>query len=250
MTYGLRVYKLGSTTKTLLDTDEDSRSMVIQSQGTVSANGSLDYKPGDVVMVRPADSNFSGKWIAVAAEFSISGSGQSATFTASFQTYGFGTAGGNLSYVILRENNQLPAATGQEYGLRCQTSNTIVEFDSRNFSATNEFQITELYTFGRGHGSTLLDSATDNTYLSITGMFRSTVSNFARDRGYIWEDVSSGTLIFAGGLNNFGLTHGQIYGSGTANGTVRQFVERTSVGNVKYYNDFTDQGYFEGQFRT
>lgn len=249
MTYGLKVFKLGSTTRTLLDTNEDSRSMVIQSQGTVSAFGSLNFKPGDVVMVRPADSSFSGKWINVAAEFSISGSGQSATFTANFTSYG-GNSGGNLSYVILRENNQLAAPSGSEYGLRCQTTNTIVEFDSRNFSATNEFQITELYTFGRGHGSTLLDSAVDSTYLSITGMFRSTVSNFARDRGYIWENVNSSTLVWNGGLNNFGLTHGRIYGSGTSNGTVRQFVERTSVGNVKYYNDTTDQGYFEGQFRT
>lgn len=253
MTYGLKVFKLGSTTKTLLDTDEDSRSMVVFSQGTVSANGNFDTEPGDVLLIKPADADFTNKYLSVAARITVTGTGQDAVTNYNFQTFsGGGGASGNLSYVVLRENNQLTAATGQEYGLQCKTTSTVVEFDSRQFNATNEFQISTLYRYGRGHGSQIRDSAKDGVYLSVTGLYQSTVSFYVRDQGYIWENVSTSTAVWAGEFINQGAQGyfiGREYGTGTANGSVRQFVERTGISG-KVYTDTTKQGHFEGKFRT
>lgn len=249
MSYGLQVFRSYGTA-TLFDTTEAARTLTVVAQGTVnSALGTVTTTAGDALLVKP-NGTLTNSSIAVSALTEItSGSGQSVQFTTTFNAlYSSGSPPSTLSYVILRDTNQQSSQTGS-YGLLCKTSSSIVEFDSRLFSASQEFLITELNTFRYGHQSTLSSTVTDNNYFSANMMYDSTVSNFDRKQGYIWENTNSSTIVWPGYFNG-SFTTGRIFGSSSSSGSVKVFSETTSVGGAKTYNDLTFQSFYKGAFRT
>lgn len=250
MSYGLQVYRSYGTA-TLFDTSEDSRGTFLVDAGTVSLNSALTYKAGDIVLFRPSGTvNNNTHATIIAKTTRTSGTGQSAQFSTTFSRPQ-GNFTPTIAYVILRDFNQSSGATSVgDYGILCLSldgSVAITNFDSRKFTAQNEFVIDELFTStgSLAHGQTLHSHANDGRYFAVPPMDFTNLTNFIRRVGYCWDRGFSSSVIIWNGAS---ASNGRVYSNAGSTGRVVGISE-LNQGPGGYLYNVSLQPYFSGVFK-
>lgn len=249
MAYGLQVFRTYGTA-TLFDSTEDSRGTFLVDAGTVSLNTALTYKAGDIVLFRPSGTVSNNTYTTIIAKTTkTSGSGQTAQFSTTFSRPQ-GNFTPTIAYVILRDMNQATGSASGDYGILCLSldgSVAITNFDSRRFTAQNEFVVDELYTStgSLAHGQSLHNHANDGRYFAVASTDFTNITNFIRRVGYCWDRGYNSSVIIWNGAS---ASNGRVYSNAGSNGRVVGISE-LNQGPGGYLYNVSLQPYFSGVFK-